>query len=217
MASRDAGLSGGPWVSSYNSEALLQAAVDNAMNHTVNRVPAGLNGVTASGVVAGRVDVDTDPFGGDARDAVFKTLTPAEAKSVRDANPSVSPWRVVGAQALAGAACAALAWLFTQQGTAAWSALYGAAATVLPSALLARGMTRGTRNPVAAAAGFMFWEMLKIGVAIAMLVIAARVVPHLSWPALLVTMVVCIKVNWFALLWRGRTNDKNSGRLRHGN
>ena len=76
---------------------------------------------------------------------------------------------------------------------------------VLPSALLARGMTRGTRNPRwLRPSGFMFWEMLKIGVAIAMLVIAARVVPHLSWPALLITMVVCMKVNWVALLWRGR-------------
>ena len=51
--------------------------------------------------------------------------------------------------------------------------------------------------------------MLKIGVAIAMLVIAARVVPNLSWPALLAAMVVCIKVNWVALLWRPRrANDK---------
>ena len=71
-------------------------------------------------------------------------------------------------------------------------------------------MTRGTRNPVAVAAGFMFWEMLKIGVAIAMLAIAVRVVPNLSWPALLVTMVVCIKVNWVALLWRGRRSDNKA-------
>jgi ATP synthase protein I len=109
-----------------------------------------------------------------------------------------------------GLVCAAVAWVLTQRGEAAWSALYGAAAVVLPSALLARGMTRGTRNPVAAAAGFMFWEMLKIGVAIAMLVIAVRVVPNLSWPALLATMVVCIKVNWVALLWRGRRSDKKA-------
>ena len=39
---------------------------------------------------------------------------------------------------------------------------------------------------------------------VAMLLIAAKVVPQLSWPVLLVTMVVCMKVNWLALLWRGR-------------
>ena len=116
----------------------------------------------------------------------------------------MSPWRVVGVQAASGVVCVCLAWLFTGRAAMAWSALYGAAATVLPSALLARGMTRGAAGAVSAAAGFLLWEMLKIGVAIAMLLIAANVVPQLSWPALLLTMVVCMKVNWFALLWRGR-------------
>ena len=142
-----------------------------------------------------------------AEQEVFKTWTREEAQAWRRVNPSPSPWRVVAVQAAAGLVCCAAVWAFTQRSEAAWSALYGVAAVVLPSALLARGMTRGTRNPLAAAAGFMFWEMLKIGVAIAMLVIAARVVPSLSWPALLASMVVCIKVNWVALLWRGRHSD----------
>jgi ATP synthase protein I len=140
----------------------------------------------------------------------FKTWTREEARAWRTNNPSLSPWRVVAAQAVAGLVCCAAVWAITQRSGAAWSALYGAAAVVLPSALLARGMTRGMRNPVAAAAGFMFWEMLKIGVAVAMLVIAVRVVPGLSWPALLVTMVVCIKINWVALLWRGRRSDNKA-------
>lgn len=138
---------------------------------------------------------------------VSKRWSSDDAAAFRKNNPSPSPWRVVAAQAATGLVCAAVAWALSQEGRVAWSALYGAAAVVLPSALLARGMTRGTKNPLAAAAGFMFWEMLKIGVAIAMLVIAVRVVPNLSWPALLATMVVCIKVNWVALLWRGRRSD----------
>jgi len=147
--------------------------------------------------------LDTDVV----EDPPFKPLTREEAQALKARQPSVSPWRVVGSQALAGVLCAALTWVFTQRDGAAWSALYGAAATVLPSALLARGMTKRTRNAVAMAAGFMFWEMLKIGVAVAMLAIAPKVVPHLSWPALLVTMVVCIKVNWVALLWQGRVKN----------
>ena len=135
----------------------------------------------------------------------FKHWSKEEAEALRRREPPVSPWRVVAAQAVAGLLCGALAWVLTQRSDAAWSALYGAAAVVLPSALLARGMTRGARTPVAAAAGFMFWEMLKIGVAIGMLVIASKVVPHLSWPALLATLVVCIKINWLALLWRARS------------
>jgi ATP synthase protein I len=145
-----------------------------------------------------------------AEHEVIRPWSPQEAEAWRKNNPPSSPWRVVAAQAVAGLVCGAAVWAFTQRGDAVWSALYGAAAVVLPSALLARGMTRGTRNPLAAAAGFMFWEMLKIGVAVAMLVIAARVVPNLSWPVLLVTMVVCIKVNWIALLWRGRRSDNKA-------
>jgi ATP synthase protein I len=115
----------------------------------------------------------------------------------------MSPWRVVGSQAVAGLVCAAVAWAITSRSGTAWSALYGAAATVVPNALLARGMTRRTStNPGAAVFGFMFWEMVKIAVAVVMLAAAPRVVPDLSWPALLVAMIVCVKVNWWALLWR---------------
>ena len=141
----------------------------------------------------------------------FKVLTPEDAQALRSRDPSVSPWRVVLVQVMVGVACVLVVWAVTQRSITAWSALYGAAAAVLPNALMARGMTRGAKNPMAAAAGFMFWQMLKIGAAVAMLVIAARVVPNLSWPALLVTMFVCIKVNWVALLWRGRRlNNKAS-------
>lgn len=150
--------------------------------------------------VPGRADWPADT---EADEAPIRRLSRDEAQALIRAQPSVSPWRVVAVQALAGLLCSALAgWLIG--GPAGWSALYGAAAAVLPNALLARGLTRGAGNPVAAAAGFLFWEMLKIGAAIAMLLIAAKVVPQLSWPVLLVTMVVCMKVNWFALLWRGR-------------
>ncbi len=134
-------------------------------------------------------------FADEAQDPPFKTLSREEAQALRVNLPQVSPWRVVAAQAAAGLLCTAIAWLVTQRSGAAWSALYGALAVALPGALLARGMTRRTGSAVAAAAGFLFWEMLKIGVAIAMLVIAAKVV---------LTMVVCMKVNWVALLWRAR-------------
>ena len=163
-----------------------------------------ISGSTEAGsteAVERAVDVD----GADSRP--FVALTRSEAQALRDRLPQVSPWRVVGAQALAGLLCIVVAWAVAQRSGVVWSAFYGAAAAVIPSALLARGMTRGTRNPVAAAAGFMFWEVLKIGVAVAMLVIAAKVVPQISWPALLATMVVCMKVNWLALLWRGRVKN----------
>ncbi len=153
-----------------------------------------------------KVIPDTSQDGGN--DAPYKALTREEAQALRAKQPMISPWRVVGAQAVVGLLCVLVAWVFASGGSgyqnATWSALYGAAAVVLPSALLARGMTRRADSPTAAAMGLMFWETIKIAAAIAMLVIAARVVPQLNWPALLVTMVVCSQMNWFALLWRGR-------------
>ena len=131
-------------------------------------------------------------------------LTREQVGLLRPSIPQISPWRVVAVQLAAGLVCVGVAGLLTQRATVAWSAAYGAAATVLPSAVLARGMTRRVAGVVSAAAAFLVWELMKIGLAVAMLLIAARTVPGLSWPALLLTMVVCMKVNWFALLWRAR-------------
>jgi ATP synthase protein I len=150
----------------------------------------------------------------EAQAEVFKPWSKEEAEDWRSKNPPLSPWRVVAAQAVAGLVCGAVVWALTRRGEAAWSALYGAAAVAVPSALLARGMSRGVGN-IPGAAGhavfrFMFWEMVKIGAAVAMLVAAPRVVQGLSWPALLVAMVVCMKMNWLALLWQRRAATKRT-------
>ena len=133
---------------------------------------------------------------------VFEPLTRGEAEALRARLPVVSPWRVIAVQSAAGVACVLVAWTIGGQRTGV-SALYGAAAVVLPQAVLARGLTRGANgNPVAAAFGFMVWELAKIGLAVAMLVAFAKVVAEPSWPALLATMVVCMKTSWLALLWQ---------------
>jgi ATP synthase protein I len=46
--------------------------------------------------------------------------------------------------------------------------------------------------------------MVKMGVSIALLIVASRIVQPLVWPALLAGLVVCIKVYWVALVWRRR-------------
>ena len=143
----------------------------------------------------------------EAADERYQRLTPAQAAAFRARNPQVSPWRVIAAQAAVGGVVALLAWLLGGGREHAWSALYGAATAVVPGALMARGMTSrlSSMSPAASAVSFMFWEMVKIGVAVAMLMAGAKLVPPLSWPALLVGAgCVCIKVYWLALLWRGR-------------
>ena len=138
--------------------------------------------------------------------AAFKPLTREQAQALRTKEPAVSPWRVIGVQAAVGGVVALLAALLTGRGEMGWSALYGAATVVVPGALMARGMTSqlSSRSPGASAVSFMVWEMVKIGVSVAMLMLAPKLVQPLSWPALLVGLVLCMKVYWLALLWRGR-------------
>jgi ATP synthase protein I len=140
----------------------------------------------------------------EVEDPPFKPLTREQAQALRARHPPVSPWWVIAAQAAVGAVIAMLAWLITGREEIAWSALYGAATAVVPGALMARGMTSrlSSLSLGTSAASFMLWESVKIGVTVAMLMLAPRVVQPLSWPALLVGLVVCLKMYWVALLWR---------------
>lgn len=136
----------------------------------------------------------------------FKPLTREEAQKLRKAHPSVSPWAVLAGQLMVGVLVACAAWVLTGRPGAGWSALYGAMTVVFPGALFARGLTSkvSSMNAGAAVAGFFVWEMVKIGLAVAMLFAAPRVVPDVSWPALLVGMVVTMKVVWLVLWYRAR-------------
>lgn len=148
-----------------------------------------------------------------AAEPAFKTLTREEAQALRTREPALSPWRVIVVQAGVGTVVALLAALVTQAGSVGWSALYGAACVVVPGALMARGMTSrlSRMSPGSSAVSFMSWEMVKIAVAVAMLVLAPRFVRDLSWPALLVAMVACMKVYWLALLWRPAAKNRIEG------
>jgi len=139
----------------------------------------------------------------------FKPLTREEAQALRAKEPPVSPWRVIAVQAFVGGVAALLAMLITGKQVIGWSLLYGAAAVVVPGALMARGMTSklSSMSPGAGAVSFMLWEAVKIAVSVAMLVLAPKFVQPLNWPALLVGLVLCMKVYWIALLWRGSSKN----------
>jgi ATP synthase protein I len=140
-----------------------------------------------------------------AWNAPVKRLTRAEAADLRRRQPALSPWAVVGAQALLGLALAGLAWLAFDAAVAA-SALYGAAVAVLPGALMARAATSRlpTLAPALSAFSMLLWALVKIGASVILLALAPRLIQPLSWPALLAALVLCLQVYWFALLWRGR-------------
>ena len=134
----------------------------------------------------------------------FKPLTAQEAEQWRSRNPPISVWKVVAGQALVGALVALVAWVLTGRASVGWSAAYGAVAVVVPAGLFARGLFRrkASSDPRAAMLGFFGWEIAKIVLTVALLAAAPRLVPDLSWMALLVGMVVAMKTYWVALLVR---------------
>jgi len=136
-------------------------------------------------------------------DPPVKPLTAEEARRLRELNPPVSPWWVVGGQAVVGLVVALAAWGITGRQNVGWSAGYGALAVVIPAAILARGIAGrfSSLNAGTAALGFMVWEMVKIASTIALLVAAPKLVAGLSWPALLVGLVLAMKVYWVALAY----------------
>ena len=139
----------------------------------------------------------------DLEDKGFKSLTAQEAQALRERDPALSPWWIVGLQCVAGLLAALVAW--SVSGAAAgWSAAYGALAVIIPAALFARGlMSRFSSLHVATATfGFFLWEAVKMAVSIAMLAAAPRLIENLSWLALMAGLVVTLKMYWLALLKR---------------
>lgn len=145
----------------------------------------------------------------------FKPLTREEAQQWRARQPALSLWRLVGLQLLVGSSASLLAWLFTQSVPVAWSVLYGAASVVLPSALMAYGLTSSALSRLlagyaqAAFAGFLLWEGVKILLVVAMLWSAPRIVPELNWLGLLAGLVLVLKVYWFGFWIQTRRANLN--------
>ena len=131
----------------------------------------------------------------------FSPLTPDQAQRLIAQNPSLSVWWVLSAQLVVGVLAAMVAGILTGQGASAWSAFYGCLAVVIPGALFARGLRSqfSSISAVTAGFGFFVWEAVKIGVSVAMLAAAPRLVADLDWLAMLIGLIVTLKVYWLAL------------------
>lgn len=134
----------------------------------------------------------------------FTPLTAQQVQDLRRIQPLLSVWRVVAAQFGVGLLVALVSWGVSGKSSVGVSAGYGALAVVIPAALFARGLTRRMNSLHAGAAvlGFFVWEVVKIALTVAMLALSTRVIDELSWPAMLVGLVVTMKVYWVALAWR---------------
>lgn len=151
-----------------------------------------------------------------AQEPEFKPLTREEAQAWRATQPRFSVWRLVVVQLLVGLAAGALAGLLTQSAVVSWSVLYGAAAVVMPSALMGYGLTSSALSRLlagyaqAAFAGFLLWEGVKVLLVVAMLWSAPWIVPGLNWIGLLVGLVLVLKVYWFGFWIQTRHVNQNS-------
>jgi ATP synthase protein I len=141
------------------------------------------------------------------QEPAFKRWTADEAHQLREKSPPVSPWRVIGWQVIAGVVIALGAWLFSGDKSVAMSAGYGALTVIVPAAIFARGIMSPTSsvNAIGAAMGFMVWEMVKIGLSVAMLFAAPQLMSSLSWLALLVGMILTMKIYWIAAVYKPKS------------
>ncbi len=104
---------------------------------------------------------------------------------------------------MAAVAIGLIAWVMFGA-SIALSAAYGSLVVAIPAAVLARGMTSplSRMNVATGAMAFMLWEMVKIGLSIGMLMLAPSLVANLSWPALLVGLILTMKVYFVAAIIR---------------
>ena len=144
----------------------------------------------------------------------FKPLTAEQAQAWRQQNPVSSPWRVLWLQFGVGVLLAVLTGLFTGQWPLAASVAWGGVAVIIPAVVFVRALSRQMRRtqPGSALAGLFVWELVKIVLTVALLLVAPKVISDLSWFALVAGFVVTMKVYWLAMAlgWMQRKSKPNN-------
>ncbi|WP_416546923.1 ATP synthase subunit I [Limnohabitans sp. DCL3] len=137
----------------------------------------------------------------EALEPEFKPLTAEQAQTWRQNHRQASPWRVLWLQSGVGALMAlSTAWVTGQTHLAA-SVAWGALAVVMPGMVFVRALSRQMRRtqPGAALVGLFVWELVKIILTVALLLVAPKVISQLSWLSLVAGFVVTMKVYWLAM------------------
>lgn len=147
------------------------------------------------------VDPYTPDTSNEVLEPVFKPLSAEEAHVWRQHNPQASPWRVLFLQVFVGALMALTTGLVTGQFNLAASVAWGSVAVVAPAVVFVRALGRQMRRnqPGSALLGLMVWELVKVVLTVALLLVAPKVISDLNWLALVVGFVVTMKVYWLAM------------------
>ncbi len=144
---------------------------------------------------------DTTDAADEGSEPDFKPLSAEEAQAWRQNNPQASPWRVLLLQVGVGAVLALLTGLVSGQWHLAASAAWGSVAVVIPAVVFVRALSRQMRRtqPGSALVGLFVWELVKIVLTVALLLVAPKVISDLSWFALVAGFLVTMKVYWLAM------------------
>jgi ATP synthase protein I len=129
--------------------------------------------------------------------------TREQVLAFRLTQPTFSVWRVVFSQVMVGWILMLVAWLFGLKFSSIASLGYGSLCVVLPTAMFARGITSkwSGLGPGAAVTGFFLWEFVKVAMTVVMLFMSQRVVDDLSWPMMILGLIVTMKVYWLSFFW----------------
>lgn len=131
--------------------------------------------------------------------------TREQAQAWRARQGADSPLPGVGAQILAGLACAVLAWVLTGRVMSGLAALLGAYIVALPTLLMWVGLRRLEGAPAPARLmGFFLLEGLKVLAMLLGLALVAWQLPQVEWPVMVLALVLSLKAGWATLLWRQR-------------
>ena len=194
----------------------------SASQNKVLRLVAGRSGKSPGRVVKGSILLEvwrlqvTNKYRELADDdgiENLKPLTAQEALAWRARQPLTSPWRVLGLQALVGLVLVGLTMVFTGRFHLAASVAWGVVSVCVPALVFARALARQVRRQSAASAlvGFFVWELVKIALTVALLLVAPKVVAELSWLALVAGFVITLKVYWLAMAlnkWQWRRSPQ---------
>jgi len=111
-------------------------------------------------------------------------------------------FRVVLLQGIAALLATLVAWALGGA-AAAWSALAGGMACVVPNGLFALRLAMAARRPQGtSAATFFVGEVLKVASTVALLALAVWAYRDLVWLAMIAAVIVTLKSYVIALIWR---------------
>ncbi len=145
----------------------------------------------------------------------FVAMSAKDAEQWRQQHPQPNVWGVILSQGLVGLVGTVFLYfcqlMFGQTGWGV-SGLYGVFVVVFPGAVCVRGLNSkfGRGSLGISVAKFFVWEFVKVALSVAMLFSASKLLGEsLSWPSLLIGMVLAFKGFWGFVVWRSYSTNKS--------